>query len=162
MTTKKTGILATTAAGAVLIGSGIAAAALTGTTATATPQQHSVTYVAHDEDGNLAFDDLGEPSKQGPDLGDVLAFTQRLTRNGKTVGRVSNTAIGVDHTRHLFHATGTVVLKDGTVEYGGLVSLDSHFVLGVTGGTGHYAGAAGTLAFDNEQESQQLTLTLTP
>jgi hypothetical protein len=103
-------------------------------------------FVAHDVPGQMAFDDLGAASPDGPGIGDVLAFTQRLTRAGHTVGRISNASVGVDQARHLFQANGTIVLAHGTVEYAGLVSQGSRFVLAVTGGTGRYVGVSGTLA----------------
>jgi len=108
----------------------------------------------------MAFDDLGSPSPHGPEIGDVLAFTQRLTRNGHTAGRISNTAIGVDQARHLFQSNGTIVLPHGKIEYGGLVSQGSSFVLAVTGGTGRYTGASGTIAFTFPGNRQLLTVTL--
>lgn len=151
---------------------GIAAAALVGvaalgfaelstTAANASSSSTTMRFVAHDIKGELAFEDLGQPSQQGPDLGDLLAFTQRLTRAGKTVGRVSNVAVGVDHERHLFQATGTMALSRGDVEFSGLVSQTPHFRLAVTGGTGRYTGAGGWLEFDQRQSRQVLTLTLT-
>ena len=117
-------------------------------------------FAAHDVAGQMAFDDLGAPSPNGPGIGDVLAFTQRLTRHGHTAGRISNTAIGVDQKRHLFQADGTIVLPHGTVEYGGLVSQGSKFVLAVTGGTGRYTGVSGTVAFAFPGHRQLITLTL--
>ncbi len=71
---------------------------------------------------------------------------------------MSNVAVGVDSQRNLFHATGTLSLAHGTVEFGGLVSQTSHFVLAVTGGTGTYNGAHGTLIFAQSGNRQILTL----
>jgi hypothetical protein len=130
----------------------------TGATANASSSVTTTRFVAHDIAGNLALDDLANPKGGGPGLGDLLAFTQRLTRAGKTVGRVSNVAVGVDSQRNLFHATGTLSLAHGTVEFGGLVSQTSHFVLAVTGGTGTYNGAHGTLIFTQSGNRQILTL----
>jgi hypothetical protein len=128
--------------------------------ASASSAVRTTRFVAHDIRGNLAMDDLAAPEGQIPGLGDMLAFTQRLTRSGKTVGRVSNVAVGVDAKRHLFHANGTITLKRGTVEFGGLVSQTPHFVLAVTGGTGRFDGADGTVVFDNSHGRQTLTLRL--
>lgn len=117
-------------------------------------------FAAHDVNGQLAFDDLGSPSPHGPDIGDVIAFTQRLTQSGKTRGRISNAAVGVDAKRHLFQANGTIVLKHGTIEYAGLVSQGSKFVLAVTGGTGRYVNDGGSVAFSFPGHKQLLTVTL--
>ncbi|MGH3510484.1 MAG: hypothetical protein ACRDPI_09685, partial [Nocardioidaceae bacterium] len=62
--------------------------------------------------------------------------------------------------RHLFQTNGTLTLAHGKVEFGGLVPQTAHFVLAVTGGTGRYARAHGTLTFDNVKNRQLLTLTL--
>lgn len=132
----------------------------TGATANATTSDTSTRFVAHDIGGNMALDDLADPKGGRPGIGDLLAFTQRLTRAGRTVGRVSNVAVGVDAQRNLFHATGTLSLVHGTVEFGGLVSQTSHFVLAVTGGTGKYNGAQGTLGFSQSGGRQLLTLKL--
>jgi hypothetical protein len=126
--------------------------------ATARASYTSTRYVAHDVPGQFAMADIADPHDQGPGIGDVLAFTQRLTRGGHTVGRVSNVAIGVDAARHLFQASGTMVLPHGRVEFAGLVPQTSHFVLAVTGGTGRYREARGTLVFDNVGGRQVLTL----
>lgn len=122
--------------------------------------QTTLHFAAHDVKGQLAFDDLGAPSKRGPDIGDVLAFTQKLTRAGHTAGRISNTAVGVDHVRHLFQANGTIVLAHGTIEYAGLVSQGSQFVLAVTGGTGRYTSSSGTVSFTFPGHRQLITVTL--
>lgn len=126
--------------------------------ATARASYTTTRYVARDVPGQFAMADIAEPHGQEPGIGDVLAFTQRLTHGGHTVGRVSNTAIGVDAVRHLFQASGTMVLPHGRVEFAGLVPQTSHFVLAVTGGTGRYRSARGTLVFDNVGGRQVLTL----
>jgi hypothetical protein len=146
--------------GAALVVFGGLAAVDLASEASASRTVATTRYVAHDIRGNLAMDDLAAPQGQMPGLGDMLAFTQRLTRAGKTVGRVSNVAVGVDAHRNLFQATGTLTLGRGTVEFGGLVAQTPHFVLAVTGGTGRFSGADGTLVFDNTHGRQVLTLKL--
>jgi hypothetical protein len=144
-----------TAAG--LLAGGAVLATVTGS-ATASTSYTTTRYVAHDVAGQLAMADIADPRDGSPGMGDVLAFTQRLTRGGKAAGRVSNVAIGVDAVRHLFQANGTMVLPHGRVEFAGLVPQTSHFVLAVTGGTGRYRDAAGTLTFDNVGGRKLLTL----
>jgi hypothetical protein len=147
----------------------VSALAITGTvaglglsTAGAQAKSHKVMhYVAHDQQGNMAFDDLGAPSKQGPDIGDVVAFTQSLTQHGKTVGRISNAAVGVDHKRHLFQASGSIVVPHGKIQVAGLVTMGTHFRLAVVGGTGAYTGATGWMDFQNKHNRQLITVTLT-
>src|SRR3954453_18781467 len=103
MTSSRTHLLAipavaalTAAASAVLLHAGSpASAAIPATT---------IRLVAHDEAGNQAFDDLGAPSPDGPDIGDLVAFTQTLTQDGRAAGLVHVSAVGVDHERHLSQA----------------------------------------------------------
>ncbi len=120
----------------------------------------TLAFTAHDEPGNLAFEDLGAPSPTGPDLGDLLAFTQNLTRAGKHVGLVHVSAVVVDHKRHLSEATGTVVLSAGSIQVAGIVPQTPAFSLAVTGGTGAYVGRTGTLVFTQHGGQQILTVHL--
>jgi len=151
------------AAASALLLAGVAVAVETAGTTAAQASNRATTlrFVAHDIPGDFAMADLADPRGQNPDIGDLMAFTQRLTRGGTAVGRVSNVAIGVDHNRHLFHSNGTMRLTHGTVEFGGLVRQSPQFTLAVTGGTGRYRGAAGVLAFSMDGNRQILTLRLT-
>ena len=119
-------------------------------------------FIAHDEPGNVAFADLGAKSKHGPDIGDVLAFTQTLVAQGKPAGVVHLAAIGVDHRRHLTQATGTVVLAKGTIAVSGVVPQSHLFSLAVVGGTGTYADAHGTLTVRTPAHTSTITVALLP
>lgn len=120
-----------------------------GLTAAQTHQSITRTFVAVDESGNYALDDIGPGSAADQmDIGDVLALTQTLTRGGHSVGQIHVAGIGVDHTRNLTQSTGTLALADGSVDFAGLVPQTSHFVLPVTAGTGRYAGYEGSVTLD--------------
>jgi hypothetical protein len=124
----------------------------------ATSNETTLAFVATDEDGNMVTEDLGDKSAQGgPDIGDLLAFTQTLSVDGKDVGRAHVAAIGVDHIKHLSQINGTLVLADGDIEVGGIVPQDPTFTLAITGGTGAYVGAAGTMDFALNGDTQTLT-----
>lgn len=153
-------LAAVAAGGLLLTGSAVAVEVAAAGTADASDSVRTMRFVAHDVAGSFAMDDLAAPQGQNPGMGDMLAFTQRLTRGGRTVGRVSNVAVGVDQQRHLFQSNGTMTLAHGTVEIGGLVPQASQFTLAVTGGTGRFQGAAGTLRFSMTGNRQILTLTL--
>jgi hypothetical protein len=128
----------------------------------AAPTHTTLEFVAHDEPGNMTLEDLGAKSAPGgPDIGDLLAFTQSLTRAGKPAGQVHVTAVGVDHKRHLSEATGTITLSNGTIQIAGIVTMQPTFTLTVTGGTGTYAGNSGTLDFDASSNVQKMTVHLT-
>jgi hypothetical protein len=119
-----------------------------------------LTFVAADFDGNIVTEDLGDQRVQGPDIGDLVAFTQGLTRNGADAGWVHVSAIVVDHDKRLSEASGTLELTDGTIQVAGLVAMGPQFTLSVTGGTGSYVGATGTMDFDASGDEQKLTVTL--
>lgn len=153
MTRKATLTLALSIAvlGAAALGVALSSAA-TGT--------QPLVFTARDEPGNFALDDLGSKSTYGPDIGDVIAFTQTLTKAGKSAGVLHLAAIGVDHRRNLTQATGTVVLPGGTVDVAGLVAQSHLFALAVVGGTRSYVGAHGTLTVSTPAHTSTITITL--
>jgi hypothetical protein len=120
----------------------------------------TLSFIATDIDGNHVTIDLGHKNPGKPDIGDLIAFTQNLATNGKNVGQVHVIAAVVDHKQHLSEATGTIVLKDGTIQLAGIVSMEPKFSLTVTGGTGKYLGATGTMAFDASGNDQTMTVEL--
>jgi hypothetical protein len=139
-------------------GSATAQSSNKATSNNATSNETTLAFVATDEDGNMVSEDLGDKSAQGgPDIGDVLAFTQTLSVDGKDVGHAHVAAIGVDHTQHLSQINGTLVLADGDIEVGGVVPQDPTFTLAITGGTGAYVGASGTMDFALNGDTQTLT-----
>jgi hypothetical protein len=83
-----------------------------------------------------------------------------LLGNGKPTGLVHLAAIGVDHKRHLSEAFGTIVLQDGTINVSGLVPQTPRFTLAVTGGTGSYTGARGTVTISTPSHASTLTINL--
>ena len=154
--TRKTRLTLATAI-AVLCAAALGVAFSSASTAGAT-----LRFVAHDEPGTFALDDLGAKSTQGPDIGDVIAFTQTLSVGGKTAGSVHLGAIGVDHRRHLTQATGTVVLRRGSIAVAGVVPQSHIFMLAVVGGTGAYVGAHGTLTVRTPAHTSTVTIALLP
>ncbi len=128
-----------------------------------TAGRHGTTlrFVATDERGNMTVEDLGPPSSGGPGQGDLVAFTQALHRGGHLVGTAHVTAIGVDARRHLSEATGTLRIPHGTLQVAGLVAQTPRFDLAVTGGTGRYVGARGTMRFDAASGTQRIIVHLT-
>jgi hypothetical protein len=138
----------------------VAAAIAVSVSLAGTTDRHTLVFAAHDEAGNFALDDLGAKSTDGPDIGDVLAFSQTLTANGKAVGVLHLAAVGVDHHRRLTQAEGTVVLADGTIEVAGLVPQAPDFTLAITGGTGAYVDSRGALTVTTPEHTSRITITL--
>lgn len=120
----------------------------------------TLSFVATDIDGNNVTIDLGKKDHGGPDIGDLVAFTQTLSTDGKDVGEVHVIAAVVDHTSHLSEATGTIVLTNGSIQLAGVVAMEPTFTLTVTGGTGDYVGATGTMDFDASSDVQTMTVHL--
>lgn len=92
--------------------------------------------------------------------GDVLAFTNPLTRDGKRVGRLEASCVTTsgakNFTRSRANCTAVTVLADGTLHGTFLLDLDNERTAGaITGGTGAYAGARGTIA--NERDVDTIT-----
>ncbi|MBA3741654.1 hypothetical protein [Sporichthya sp.] len=92
--------------------------------------------------------------------GDRLIFSHTLTKDGKTVGlsglECALTSVTTSKpkgakkpvTSARSHCVATIVLTDGQIAAQGLTDLTDpggNFELAVTGGTGKYSGAAGTL-----------------
>jgi len=127
-----------------------------------TKSGQTLTFTARDEPGNFALDDLGPKSKDGPGVGDVLAFTQTLISGGRTAGAIHVGAIGVENQAHLAQANGTVVLKGGTIDVAGIVPQSPSFSLTVVGGTGTFAGMHGVLTVTTPAHTSRITITLEP
>jgi allene oxide cyclase-like protein len=137
-----------------------AAAGVSASSAGTSTATTTLSFIATDIDGNHVTIDLGHKNPGKPDIGDLVAFTQNLATDGKNVGQVHVIAAVVDHKQHLSEATGTIVLKDGTIQLAGVVSMEPKFTLTVTGGTGKYLGATGTMAFDASGNDQTMTVEL--
>ncbi len=155
---------------AALLASGIAGCSTTspasagiGGTAVVQPASNkttTLTFDASDIDGNMAMVDLGGKSADGPDIGDMVSFTQNLSQDGKVVGQVHVSSVVVDHEKKLSESNGTMVLDGGTIQLSGLVSMDPTFTLAITGGTGKYLGATGVMDFDGSGPTQVMKVTL--
>lgn len=150
------------AAAVAVAGSSVAGSSVAG----ATKAGHApvtMHFVSTEEPGNFALADLGPPSQPGEqDISDVIAFTNTLSSEGRSVRQIHLAGVGVDHQRKLSQATGTISLGDGSIEFAGIVPRTAHFDLAVTGGTGRYIGAEGTLGLDFTSNQPRLTLTLRP
>lgn len=113
-----------------------------------------------------------------PSPADRLVFSHTLTRDGKTVGlsgveciltSVITTKTGKGKKAKTVrtatsNCTATVALTDGQIAAQGLSQLaepGGPFTLAITGGTGKYAGATGTMTKSGPNAKGKLTLDLT-
>jgi allene oxide cyclase len=62
----------------------------------------------------------------------------------------------------LLNCRGTVVLRDGQITVQGVARDEPATTIAVTGGTGRYAGARGTMAVRDEGARERATLTFLP
>lgn len=109
--------------------------------------------------------------------GDRLVFSHTLTKAGKTEGlsgveciltsvtssKAKDKQKAATSTRS--HCVATIVLTDGQIAAQGLTALTEpggNFELAVTGGTGRFTGAAGTLRKGGGKDKGTYTLTLVP
>lgn len=114
-----------------------------------------------EQDESSAFADTGARSRKqrNPRFsgGDLHVFTSRVFNEANVrIGRLYAHCVAVrggrDFTRALFHCSGTFALKDGTIVVNAAFrgnQDDEDVPLAVTGGTGAYNGARGTVTVRN-------------
>lgn len=109
--------------------------------------------------------------------GDRLVFSHTLTSGGKTAGLSGLECVLTSVTTSKpkgkqkavtsarSHCVGTIVLTDGQLAAQGLTDLlepGGNFELAITGGTGRYTGAAGTVRKTGGKDKGTYTLDLAP
>ena len=137
-------------AAAIAAAATAAFAAQGGTTATTTMK---IVAIQHD------FGQV-DTGKRGPSAGDVVVFSEALHMNGKAAGadHITCTLIGMwpketDFCRGLFVLPGGTLVAEGANAHG-------PFTVAVTGGTGSYAGARGTMRATPTKSGEILDVTL--
>ena len=142
----------------------VAAAALAGMPGTAHPQGAATTLTLVEQEGSARF--IDNPPRHGkrrpPSTGDQLILTGvDFDASGrKRLGRsyLSCTFIG----RNTMSCTGTIDLVDGQLTIQGVARDEKTTVVAVTGGTGRYAGAHGTMSITETGERETAVITLQP
>jgi hypothetical protein len=90
-----------------------------------------------------AFVDVGEDDFS---LGDSFIFTSRLTKHGKQVGHTGVVCTITSTAREESQCVGTARLRGGQITIQGLLAGEpATFEFPITGGSGAYEGAEGTL-----------------
>jgi hypothetical protein len=82
--------------------------------------------------------------RKGISAGDLYTFTHVLTEHGKRVGRTEGYCVRIS--TRMSHCTMTMFLSDGRIMIEGPLSETAGSRLAVTGGTGAYANARGSVA----------------
>jgi hypothetical protein len=138
-------MLATLAAGTA-----VAAAVALPATGQETPATRTLTLTSvQAKDAERAID----APPRGDSVGDRFVFASSLRSSGKLAGRMEGDCLAVDLRFEGMQCTLTAVLADGSITLQG-ASLTKHIpgatapsqdVYAITGGTGAYVGAAGTM-----------------
>ncbi len=99
--------------------------------------------------------DVGDP---GLSLGDEFVFTSNLTRHGKSVGHTGVVCTVTSVAREETQCAGTASFnRGGQIAIQGLVAGERQvFSFPITGGTGAFEGADGTLVVKEVSDNQEL------
>jgi hypothetical protein len=112
------------------------------TSATDNDDDHQVVTVV----STNTEEDFIDVGKTDISLGDSFVFTSTLTKQGKTAGHTGVVCTLTSVKMSESQCVGTAWLRDGQITVQGLVADESEGVeLAITGGTGAYEGAGGTL-----------------
>jgi hypothetical protein len=155
----------TLAAIAITLAAGGAAAiaGVTGATADSGAADHTTTLhlLATTTAENLV-DNPPAQTAPGPGLspGDMFVQSQKLTAGAHSVGRSDIVCVATDGP--LVKCSVTEKLPGGSIEVGGTIPQSNSFTLAITGGTGAYRNARGTMtvtSVDPDKDTQdRLTL----
>lgn len=101
-----------------------------------------------------------DTGKRGRSAGDVVVFSESLQINGKAAGadHVTCTLIGM-WPKETDFCRGLIVLPGGTLIAEG-ASASGPFTVALTGGTGRYAGARGSMLATPTKTGEILEVTL--
>lgn len=100
------------------------------------------------------FVDVGEPDFS---LGDAYVFTSRLTRYGRTVGHTGVVCTTTSVAMEEAQCVGTASLRRGQITVQGLLAGEpDRFALSITGGTGAFEDAGGTLVVEDVADTREV------
>lgn len=101
-----------------------------------------------------AFVDVGEPDFS---LGDQFVFTSELTKRGRTVGHTGVVCTVTSVERNESQCAGTAWFEKGQIAIQGLISGEpERFSFPITGGTGVFESAGGTLVVTELSDTEEL------
>jgi len=127
------------------------------------------TFRLVERQGTFRYVDL--PPKQRseespPTAGDEIVLTSRLYRSGDRVGTLHAVCTFTRRTANFDRlpasCAGTFVLKGGSIQVAAGGMLKDKFELAITGGTGRFAGASGTVTSDSTGRRTVNTVHLLP
>jgi allene oxide cyclase-like protein len=107
---------------------------------------------------------------KGESLGDRLVLSSTARRDGKVVGRTEAECVLQDKTYEAFSCVGNLLLADGKITFQGsqlnkaipgALPKPKSETYAVTGGTGAYAGAAGSLTLSGPEKAERARIAFT-
>lgn len=99
-----------------------------------------------------AFIDVG---RKGFSIGDYFVFSAKLTRQGEKVGHAGAVCTFTSARREEAQCAATVKLPGGQISVQGLVPSRAVFTIPITGGTGAFEAAGGTLKVRQLSETRE-------
>ena len=128
------------------------------------PGTRTLTFTSTEKQGDEHAIDT---RPKGPSVGDRWLLASTLRQAGKVAGRLEAECVGVDKTYGVLQCNVVVILRDGRLTLqGASVSKPIPGVGGtgeqyaITGGTGNYQGATGTMRRTGNDKRDTLTFTL--
>jgi hypothetical protein len=124
----------------------------------------TLTFVTTEKSKDGKFIDV---KPKGASLGDGFVLSSLMHRDGKVAGRVEGQCLLLDATYHAQLCTLTAILADGRITLQGaqlhkkLAGVGgTNEVYAITGGTGTYVGATGSMTRRGNGQRDTLTFTL--
>jgi len=93
-----------------------------------------------------------DPENQPPSPGDGFVLSEALTKDGKSFGSTYVQCTFITAAADAYQCVGTLDLPNGQITAQGVVRDTPDFTIAVTGGTGAYTAASGTLTGHNSAE----------
>ena len=128
------------------------------------PDTRSLIYTSTEKQGEEHAIDT---RPKGPSVGDRWLLASTLHQQGKVAGRLEGDCVGVDKTYGVLQCSIVIILPDGRLTlHGASVSKQIPGVGGtgeeyaITGGTGAYQGATGTMRRTGNDKRDTLTISL--
>jgi hypothetical protein len=128
------------------------------------PASRTLTFVSTEKHNDTKFIDA---KPKGPSIGDGFLLSSLLHSGSKIAGRIEGQCVLLDPTYHAQMCTITAILGGGriTLQGGGLDKKvpgigGTDETYAVTGGTGAYVGAAGSMTRKGTGKKDTITFTL--